>query len=73
MANVPVEVANALHWDVAIPRDRVTAEVIDGVVTLRGSVDRPYQKASAEATALRVPGVIKVRNEIAIPAGLSAG
>jgi len=68
MSDVLSEVANALHWDVAIPRHRVTAEVVDGMVTLRGLVERPYQKSSAEATARRVPGVIGVNNEIALAA-----
>ena len=36
MSNVRAEVANALHWAVAIPRHRVTADVDDGVVTLHG-------------------------------------
>lgn len=64
--DVLAEVKNALHWDVAIPRNRVTADVVDGVVTLRGSVQLPYQRASAEATVRRVPGVTGVRNDIAI-------
>jgi len=34
-------VANALHWDLAIPRDKVTAKVDDGVVTLNGSSSGP--------------------------------
>jgi osmotically-inducible protein OsmY len=66
MTDLLAEVANALHWDCAIPRHRVTAEVVGGTVTLRGIVDRPYQKSCAEATVLRVPGVIGVKNEIVL-------
>lgn len=66
MSDLHSEVANALHWDCAIPRHRVIAEVVDGVVTLRGIVERPYQKSCAEATVRRVPGVIGVKNEIAL-------
>ena len=66
MADIRAEVANALHWDFAIPRHRVTAEVDHGFVTLRGVVERTYQKSCAEATVRRVPSVIGVRNEIAI-------
>ena len=66
MADIRAEVANALHWDFAIPRHRVTAEVDHGLVTLRGVVERPYQKSCAEATVRRVPSVIGVRNEIAV-------
>jgi len=68
MADVCAEVANALHWDFAIPRHRVTAEVRNGMVTLHGMVERAYQKSCAEATVRRVPGVITVRNEIAVRA-----
>jgi osmotically-inducible protein OsmY len=73
MADVLAEVANALHWDCAIPRHRVTAEVAEGVVTLRGIVERPYQRSSAEATVRRVPGVIAVKNEIALQVAEGAG
>lgn len=68
MTDVHAEVANALHWDLAIPRHRVTAKVDDGVVTLRGIVERPYQRTHAEAIVRRVSGVIRVRNEIAVHA-----
>ena len=66
MANVHAEVANALHWDLAIPRDKVTAKVDDGVVTLNGVVERPYQRSCAEALVRRVPGVTDVENKIAV-------
>ena len=66
MANVRSEVANALHWALAVPRDRVTADVADGVVTLHGVVERDYQKSHAEAVARQVPGVTAVKNEISV-------
>lgn len=64
--DIHTEVANAIHWDFAIPRHRVFAKVEGGVVTLQGQVERPYQKVCAEADVRRVPGVIAVRNEIAV-------
>ena len=64
MSDIRAEVANALHWDVAIPRHRVTAKVDDGWVTLQGVVEWAYQRSCAEADARRVPGVIGVKNEI---------
>jgi osmotically-inducible protein OsmY len=70
MADIRAEVANALHWNLAIPPHRVTAEVKGGLVTLRGVVERDYQKSCAEATVRRVPGVVGVSNEIAIRAAL---
>lgn len=66
MENIRNEVANALHWSSAIPPHMVTAEVNGGVVTLSGVVGRAYQKSFAEAIARRVPGVVDVRNNIAI-------
>jgi osmotically-inducible protein OsmY len=64
MMNIGAEVANALYWDFAVPRYSVTAEVHDGLVTLRGVVRRAYEKSSAEASVRRVSGVVGVRNEI---------
>ena len=66
MLDVRAEVANALYWNLAVPRYRVRAEVDGGVVTLHGSVERAYEKSSAEATVRLVPGVMGVKNEIAI-------
>ena len=66
MFDVRAEVTNALYWNLAVPRYRVTAEVDGGVVTLHGSVERAYEKSSAEATVRLVPGVSGVKNEIAI-------
>jgi osmotically-inducible protein OsmY len=68
MSDLRDEVANALHWDPAIPPYRVTAEVDYGVVTLQGMVERAYLRSYAEAIVRRVPGVIGVRNEIAVRA-----
>lgn len=68
MADLRAEVVNALHWDLAVPRHRVTAEVDRGLVILQGVVEWAYQKSCAEAIVRRVPGVIGVRNEIAVRA-----
>ena len=68
MSDIEAELANALHWNFAVPRHRVTAEVRLGVVTLRGAVERAYQKSCAEAAVRRVAGVTVVRNEIAVAA-----
>lgn len=66
MSELQVEVTNSLHWDLAIPRYRVTVEEDRGVVTLHGKVERGYERACAEADARHVPGVVVVRNEIAV-------
>ena len=66
MADVGAKVANALHWDLAIPRYRVTAEVHAGVVTLHGNVERADLRSSAELIVRRVSGVTGVTNKIAV-------
>ena len=62
--DIRAEVANALHWNPAIPRGAVTIEAKGGLVTLHGVVDRAYQKSYAEAIARCVPGVTDVKNKI---------
>ena len=59
------EVVNALFWDSAVPNS-VIATVDQGWVTLRGEVERPYEKSCAEADVLRIPGVLGVRNKIIV-------
>lgn len=66
MLDIHAKVANALFWDLAVPRCRVIAHVDNGWVTLFGEVERPYQKSCAEADVRRVPGVLGVRNKIVV-------
>ena len=60
-SDVQTMVLNALHWDLAVPRDRLKVEVENGWVTMSGMVDRPYQRTCAESDARRVPGVVGVK------------
>ena len=55
-----VQVLNALHWDLAVPRDRLSVDVENGWVKVSGTVDLPYQRTCAESDARSVPGVIDV-------------
>jgi osmotically-inducible protein OsmY len=59
-----LRVLNALHWDLAIPRDRLNVDVENGWVTVSGMVDRPYQRTCAESDAKSVQGVVGVTNLI---------
>ncbi len=68
--DIRAEVANALRWNPAIPRDAVIVEAEGGLVTLSGLVERAYQKSYAEAIASRAPGVTGVKNKIAIRAAV---
>lgn len=65
-------VANALHWDFALPRYRVVAHCDGGWVTLTGEVERAYQRSAAEADVLRVEGVRGVTNAITVCAAAPA-
>ena len=69
ITDLRADAANALFWDLAVPRHRVTAQVDYGVVTLKGVVERPYQRSCAEAVVRQVPGVLGVKNEIAVHGG----
>jgi osmotically-inducible protein OsmY len=62
-----MRVLNALHWDLAIPRDRLNVDVENGWVTVSGMVDRPYQRTCAESDAKSVQGVVGVTNLIRLP------
>ena len=59
---IKLAVMTALHWDLAVPRDRVQVSVKRGWVTLTGRVLRAYEKSRAEADARTVPGVAGVTN-----------
>ena len=59
-----LRVLNALHWDLAVPRDRLNVDVENGWVPVSGIVDLPYQRTCAESDARSVPGVVGVTNLI---------
>src|SRR6202034_4319395 len=61
---IKLAVMTALHWDLAVPRDRVQVSVAHGWVTLTGRVTREYEKARAEADARISPGVAGVTNRL---------
>ena len=66
---IKLAVMTTLHWDLAVPRDRVKVSVDRGWVTLTGQVLRVYEKACAEADAQMTPGVAGVTNQIACRSG----
>jgi osmotically-inducible protein OsmY len=61
---IKLAVMTALHWDLAVPRDRVLVRVERGWVTLTGEVSREYERSRAEADARTTRGVSGVTNEI---------
>jgi BON domain len=66
MPEIQERVLNELHFDPAIPRDRLTVRIQNNYVFLSGQVEWPYQKSCAEADVRRVPGVAGVTNDIAV-------
>ena len=60
-------VEDALDWaDLSVDGSRIRVTVDESVVTLRGDVDTPSQKLTAERVALRVRGVQAVVNDLAV-------
>jgi osmotically-inducible protein OsmY len=66
---IKLAVMTALHWDLAVPRDRVQVNVSRGWVILIGQVMREYEKARAEADARMTGGVAGVINRLTCEAG----
>jgi osmotically-inducible protein OsmY len=66
---IKLTVMTALHWDLAVPRDRVQVSVARGWVTLTGRVTREYEKERAEADARMSAGVAGVTNRLSCEAG----
>jgi osmotically-inducible protein OsmY len=66
---VKLAVMTALHWDLAVPRDRVQVSVERGWVTLTGQVKRDYERSRAEADARTIPAVAGVTNLLSCEAG----
>ena len=61
---VKLAVMTTLHWDLAVPRDRVQVSVHRGWATLTGRVTREYEKERAEADARMTAGVAGMVNRL---------
>lgn len=59
------QIARQLRWNAVVP-DTVAAEVRNGYVTLRGTVESGYQREEAERPIEQVRGVYGVSNQITI-------
>ena len=66
---IKLAIMTALHWDLAVPRDRVQVAVSRGWVTLIGRVLRDYERRRAEADAGMCAGVAGVTNRLICEAG----
>lgn len=64
-------VSRAFEWNAAVP-DTVQARVSDAVVSLSGTVDTAYQRASAESVVRQLIGVRSVVNGIKVKPKVSS-
>lgn len=59
-------VAKALRWDIRVPHHLLAARVLNGWVTLAGSVPRQLERSAAEEDVAYLAGVRGITNLIAI-------
>jgi osmotically-inducible protein OsmY len=71
-ADIQTSIITALNLDSSVPSDKVSVAVLDGVVTLSGTVDYYYQRAAAEEDASRILGVKFINNLITVDYPASA-
>jgi osmotically-inducible protein OsmY len=60
---------DAMKLDSRLDGSAITAELLDGVVTLRGRVATAAEKSAVESTARGIPGVLAVSNDLRIQPG----
>ena len=65
-------IANVLKWNVSLPGKEINAEVKDGIVTLRGEVDRHYQRTNIHKNIEHVGGVVGVVDLITLKSQVTA-
>jgi osmotically-inducible protein OsmY len=65
-------VVNAIKWHSAVPEDRITVKVEDGVVILNGEVDWEYQRQSAYKAIAGLLGVKRVINNVSLKPKITA-
>jgi osmotically-inducible protein OsmY len=61
-------VRRALEWDVMIPEQRIRSTVVEGWITLEGTVDFLRERQDAERTVRNLTGVRGVNNKIVVKA-----
>lgn len=63
---VEEDICELLKWDTEVDASDIEVFVLDGLVTLKGTVDNRHAKLKAEILANDVRGVIDVKNRIFI-------
>lgn len=64
-ADIAHDAMNALRAQTGVPRD-VRLTISDGVLTLEGVVDRPFQRRAAEAAVKYLKGIRGLTNQIEV-------
>ncbi|HSE32547.1 MAG TPA: BON domain-containing protein [Pyrinomonadaceae bacterium] len=65
-SDIALAVRHVLQWDALVPDEQIQSTVSDGWVTLEGEVNLWRERQDAEASVLRLEGVIGVINKITI-------
>jgi osmotically-inducible protein OsmY len=65
-SDIALAVRHVLQWDALVPDEQIQSTVSDGWVTLEGEVDLWRERQDAEASVLRLEGVVGVTNKITI-------
>jgi osmotically-inducible protein OsmY len=65
-------VESHIFRDPEVPQGRINLNVEDGVVVLRGQLERPEQIRHLEASVRKVPGVKGVKNLLHLPGAPAA-
>ena len=58
----------ALEWDVLVPHEKITIQVVEGRVTLAGAVTRDYERAAAAEAVTHLVGIRGVVNLVTVKA-----
>ncbi|HEY7336917.1 MAG TPA: BON domain-containing protein [Bryobacteraceae bacterium] len=66
---IHTKIASKLIADTNTPSRKINIDVVNGMVTLRGTVDSPEAKAEASHVAMDTDGVKKVNNQLRVRAG----
>ena len=65
-AEITRDVRHRMKADLEVPDDRIAVKVIEGVVTIEGTVSRDSQKNAAETCIRGVKGVREIANKIEV-------
>lgn len=70
---IHTKIVAKLIGDTKTPERKINVDVVNGVVTLRGTVDTAEAKTEAERTAKETEGVKKVNNQLKVAPAAKAG